>query len=322
MRTSSRLLILVSSMLLLLAPHGLWGQTLYAVVLGNPKYVVGSSTLHSGLYMSRDTGRSWTHLGPENLKGYTMDALDSSRGRILFIAAGNGVHKSTDHGATWRITTGWQMTEVMDVHVDQSDPRFVYAATAFGFWRSTDGGEHWESPRSIVDSIYSYRIDLHAGILLLSGERAIYASTDRGVTWKQSTPMPGPRGVYRLPALRLVPTSEGPHLLSTASDSLRLDRSFAPTIAMNTYAIAGNGRSVYAVGDKGVWEMAASKEKDLSWRDITGNLPNRMVHAATLVGSELLVGTFGEGIFRRSDGKWIPSGLEGSQVWSLEVKGW
>jgi len=310
--------MILSCMMLLLSARVSWGETLYAVVLGNAKYVVGSSTLHSGLFMSRDTGRSWTHLGPENLKGYAMDAVDSSRGRILFIAAGNGVHKSTDHGATWRITTDWRMSEVMDVRVDQSDPRHVYAATAFGFWRSSDGGESWENPSSIARDLYIRRIDMYDDALLLSGEKALYVSSDHGTSWLPSEPIPGPRGLYRIHALRLVATSEGPLLLTVRG---RIDSRFKPRIAMNTYAIAGNSMSAIAAGDNGVWEMLATT-KEPSWRDITGNLPNRAAHALAMVGSELFVGTFGDGVFRRSDGGWIPSGLEGSQVWSLKVKGW
>ncbi|MDB5035836.1 MAG: glycosyl hydrolase, repeat-containing protein [Chlorobi bacterium] len=170
--------------LLAMMPARLAGQTLYATVLGNQKYVVGSSTLHSGLFRSSDTGRTWEHLGPENLKTYSMDAIDSSRGRILYIAAGNGVHRSTDFGRTWKIITGWRMTEVMDLAVDQRDPRTIYAATAFGFWRSTDGGTTWENPAGLLAERYVRAVKIHDGEIAATGSDTLYRSNDRGTTWR------------------------------------------------------------------------------------------------------------------------------------------
>jgi hypothetical protein len=118
-------------------------QTVYAAVWGHPKYVVGSSTLYSGLYRTTDFGETWTHLGPQNLKTFSMDAVDATKGRTLYIAAGNGVHRSLDSGRSWKIVTDWRVTEVLDVAVDQRDPRKVYAGTAHGLWVSGDGGESW-----------------------------------------------------------------------------------------------------------------------------------------------------------------------------------
>jgi photosystem II stability/assembly factor-like uncharacterized protein len=97
-------------------------RTFYAVVWGHPDFVVGSSTLHSGLYRSTDEGRSWAHLGPQNLKAFSMDAVDSLHGRVLYIAAGNGVHRSIDSGRTWKILTDWRITEVLSISVNQKDP--------------------------------------------------------------------------------------------------------------------------------------------------------------------------------------------------------
>ncbi|MEP7219150.1 MAG: hypothetical protein ABI876_09550 [Bacteroidota bacterium] len=176
-------------LLLLMMPARLAGQTLYAAVLGNQNYVVGSSTLHSGLFRSSDTGKTWEHLGPENLKAYSIDAVDSSRGRILYIAAGNGVHRSTDFGGTWKIITGWRMTEVMDLAVDQRDPRTIYAATAFGFWRSTDGGTTWENPPGLLAERYVRGIQVYGATISATGSDSLYQSNDRGITWRATAPI-------------------------------------------------------------------------------------------------------------------------------------
>jgi hypothetical protein len=247
------ILYLLSS-LLIASP--LAAQTIYAVVLGNQKYVVGSSTLHSGLFRSRDLGRTWEHLGPENLKGFSMDAVDSSRGRILYIAAGNGVHRSTDFGATWKIVTDWRMTEVLDVKVDQGDPRWVYAATAWGFWRSSDAGETWENPEGLLQRQYLFELSL------------------------RDNPI-------------------------EAWDKINCDT----TTWQTTYFLS------YDHGKTWTMEHSAC--------DITTgsgpSLDHRIFTTAFAKGTEL-AGTWGAGIFRREGDRWIPSGLEGSQVWRLVVK--
>ena len=85
-------------LLLALSATEAGAQTIYAVVLGNQKFVVGSSTLRSGLFASNDLGLTWRHLGPENLKAFSFDAVDNQQGRTMYIAAGNGVHRSVDSG--------------------------------------------------------------------------------------------------------------------------------------------------------------------------------------------------------------------------------
>jgi hypothetical protein len=196
-------------------------QTVYAAVWGDPRSVVGSSTLNSGLFRSADRGRTWTHLGPQNLKTFSMDAVDSSRGRILFIAAGNGIHRSLDSGRTWRIVTDWRITEVLDVLVDQSNPRRLYAATAFGVRRSSDGGDTWDDATGAASEGY-------ASALLRRGDSIVHVvdpstnmrvprllwSIDHGATWRAE-----PGGVID-PPRRSIDSSAVMTVVAAGADSL------------------------------------------------------------------------------------------------------
>lgn len=185
------LVVALASTLLVIVAHRAPAQTVYACVWGHPDSVVGSSTLGSGLFRSRDLGRSWTHLGPRNLKTFSMEAVDADRGRTLYIGAGNGVHRSVDSGRTWRIVTDWRVAEALDVAVDQRDPRNVFAATAFGFWRSTDGGETWENPEGSLQSVYVFQLHAVDGALraqtrepwVTEGASGFWESADAGATW-------------------------------------------------------------------------------------------------------------------------------------------
>ncbi|HVZ38378.1 MAG TPA: hypothetical protein VHI13_03805 [Candidatus Kapabacteria bacterium] len=307
--------------------------TFYAVVLATPRYTVGASTLQSGLFVSTDNARTWRQLGPRNVKGYSMDAVDSSRGRILFMAAGNGVHRSTDFGATWRVVTDWRMTEVMDVMVDQHDPRWVYAATAFGFWRSGDGGDHWENPSGELHGGYTYRLQtLAAGNeLVVAGENRFFRSTDHGSAWQGLDSFTEPRGILGIVGCtdghcgasnggcRMYATGEGV-MVAAANPGRRTPDRLPGCPRMNVYAmIPAGGTSAYVAGDSGIWLYNACTSR---CEERTANIPNHIAHALVMANDTLVAGTFGDGLFRLAGNSWEQSGLEGAIVWTLRRKEW
>lgn len=321
-----RRLVAISILLAAVAscPSPSTAQTAYAVVLGNQAYVVGSSTLHSGLFRSTDAGGTWEHLGPRNLKAYTMDAVDAERGRVLYIAAGNGVHHSSDAGATWRIITGPGITEVLDVTVDQADPRWIYAATAFGFRRSSDSGTTWERPEGPLSERYVYRIDEleFPGAIYASTDDGVYESLDYGSTWQRKLALPTPRGVYTIHgAAPVVATAEGPVMLDRTMRAM-IAQPGAPVMNVYSAAFDPNGR-VFCSGDRGVWVYSLLGGWT-QWREITGALPERRIHAVAYDAASdvLLAGSWGSGVYGYSNGRWSPAGLPGSQVWDIVVKPW
>gem|GEM_PF-6401940 len=118
---------------------------IFACAIGNDSTgaFMGGSTNGSGLYQSDDTGKTWKHLGWNNIKCYSMDMVQSSNGRILYEATGLGVLRSTDYGEHWKQITDWRISEVMDIAIDQKNPNEIYLATAHGPWRTRDGGKTW-----------------------------------------------------------------------------------------------------------------------------------------------------------------------------------
>lgn len=321
---------LLSALTLCASTRAAAATTIYAVVYGNQKFVVGSSTLHSGLFVSADTARTWTQLGPRNLKAFRMDAVDSSRGRILYIAAGNGVHRSTDYGATWRITTTWRVREVLDVKVDQGDPRFVYAATAFGFWRSSDGGDHWEQPAGALHDRFMYRFDeiRSHGLLRVAVYDAVFESADGGSTWRRMPVAGDPRLPIRAIAMPGLPGASSAWLgmgrapLASVAGGAIEPRDAVVLADSNVYDMAFDGDRLYLAGDKGVSVLTPEGTGAAGVRRLPEVAAGAVPHAIVVVGGTLLAGTYGEGVQRFIDGAWIPSGLQGSQLWSLTAKNW
>ncbi len=83
---------------------------------------MGAENAPSGLVVSPDLGKTWGRLCWPNCRAFDVAVDHSSDGRIVYIAAGNGVLKTENGGAMWRITTGWRVTEVQDVEVTSIEP--------------------------------------------------------------------------------------------------------------------------------------------------------------------------------------------------------
>jgi hypothetical protein len=118
---------------------------IYACAIANDSAgaSLGASSNGSGLYQSDDTGKTWMHLGWDNIKCYSMDMVQSSNGCILYEATGLGILRSVDGGQHWNQITDWRISEAMDVAVNQKNPNEIYIATAHGPWRTRDGGKNW-----------------------------------------------------------------------------------------------------------------------------------------------------------------------------------
>src|SRR5690606_31133119 len=127
-----------------------------------------SSYAGTGVYRSRDGGRTWAHLGLEETHRIGRIVLHPSDTATAWVAAlgalyapgpHRGVYKMTDGGRSWRRTLFVDdTTGVVDLVVDPRDPQTLYAAAwhrlrrawdfteagaGSGLYKSTDGGETW-----------------------------------------------------------------------------------------------------------------------------------------------------------------------------------
>ena len=189
-----------------------------------------SSPWGDGVFKSMDGGRTWVRKGLQETRHISRIQVHPRNPDVAYVAAvGNlwresrerGVYKTVDGGDTWELVLYLdENTGAIDLAMDPSDPNTLFAAmysrrrTSWGFngggqgsgiHRTVDGGASWthlneglpdgELGRIGLDI---FRRDGNLVFATVEGRRdqtGLYASTDRGDTWRKLSSM-NPRPMY------------------------------------------------------------------------------------------------------------------------------
>ncbi len=127
----------------------------------------------NGMYRSSDAGKTWTHLGLDDVQQIGGLAVDPTNPDRIFVAGlghpygpntERGVYRSTNGGKTWeKVLYKDENTGAVQVAIDPKDPNIVYADMWAGRQGPWENGA-WNGPES-----------------------GLYKSTDGGTTWKKLT---------------------------------------------------------------------------------------------------------------------------------------
>ena len=150
-----------------------------AVAPSNPNTIyVGSGeglqrpdlSVGDGMYKSTDAGKTWTHLGLQDIQQIGGLAIDPKNENKVFVAAlghpygpntERGIYRTTDGGQTWKkVLYIDENTGAIQVTVDPNNSDIVFAdmwagrqgpwengawnGKESGLFKSTDGGETWK----------------------------------------------------------------------------------------------------------------------------------------------------------------------------------
>ncbi len=105
----------------------------------------------AGVYVSDDTGASWTKDGnglPPKTDAYALLELTSgvpgSLGPTLYVGTSAGIYARANGTATWKAAnTGLPTGTVYSLATYFAAPGLLYAGTGQTVYTSTDGGQHW-----------------------------------------------------------------------------------------------------------------------------------------------------------------------------------
>jgi len=307
-------------------------STVYASIVATKLFVVGAANPRTGLHYQHPSADTvWQHTGPNNIRAFGCAVHPGSQQRVLYIAAGNGLHKSTDGGASWKITTGWNITEVQSVSPDPRDPLRVYIGTPYGVYRTTDGCATWKEcsnglgARFVSQVVASSLVDRE---VYCATEDGAYLSRDGADTWtRMGLTVGGVRTIAqhpRNPQVLAVGTEDHGIYMSTNAGRWWTRRE-AGVDHLTFYAISFDPNApdtMYAGGY--VTGIYKSIDAGQSWKRMNRGL-NVLTFRSLAVdprnSQRVYAGAYWGGVYRSENGgsDWTPLGPPDSQVWTLFI---
>ncbi|NND70535.1 MAG: hypothetical protein HKN43_03050 [Rhodothermales bacterium] len=273
-------------------------KRVYAAVLENSGYIVGDANAKSGMYVRSSTAE-WHRLGWPNIRAFGLHVTEP---RTL-MAAGNGLLRSNDGGESWRVTTDWRVTEVLDVDVSPDNRDTVLIATAHGIHISHDDCSSWMRIAMPEDQrfVQAVRYDItNSNVIVAAAEAGILRSDDGGASWRCVDARAGAiRSVRQCSDRTGVwwAVSATGEILRSANDGVKWTPA-GPDHSMPLYSIHVDSDLVVASGY--LCGAIISTDRGESWKIV--QFPDDRMSGHAIVTSpdspdDVLIGTTGNGLY-------------------------
>jgi photosystem II stability/assembly factor-like uncharacterized protein len=306
-------------------------STIYAVTLSTGYGVTGMAMPLSAMFYKTFADTSWQYKGRPNNRIFGFDFYYPARGKIIALATHTGVHQSLDWGKSWKVTTGWRITEVNSVAFDPRNPDILYCSSPYGFYKTVDGGKNWVKYITGLNSIdaqfvSSFIIDhSNPDVIYCTTEDVVYQSADAGESWHKL----GLR-VKRIRSIAQHPTDANILAVATENNGFYFsldggkvwEKRDTGVMHSTFYRITfdpTNPDFVYAVGfQTGIYKSVDGGEKWNHYFKGLDALDFRTIAVDPNNGSRLIAGSIGKGVYQSEDGgaSWrfigIPDGYVGA----------
>lgn len=304
------------------------GRETYVAVFLVRGSVAGANRGEYGIFR-RLSDTTWERLSRSNVISFGLERSSGAVGQRLYLAAGNGLHRSTDGGKSWKILTSWETMEIMHALADPIDPTRLYVGTPWGVYRSTDDGSSWHATMAGMGRWYISDMAMdprHSRTIYASSEDDLYRSTDGGDLWNPLGTGAAPVNVF---ALR--PGDPSWIIAGFEDGGVRLTKDGAEVWSATTglegasvYALSysADGSTAYAAGwQTGLWISHDAGEHWVRLWESPGIESIFCITVDPIDEDRLLVGTDGQGVFETTDGgqSWKAVGLNGGKIKDIKI---
>ncbi|HMD69914.1 MAG TPA: hypothetical protein VKF41_01150 [Bryobacteraceae bacterium] len=315
--------------LLAVWPLPVLGQyTLYTCGTSSKDYVVGATLPASGIFL-KPAGGQWRHAGfnHPSITAFDFDPRDPS---VVYAAAGNGLLRIFAGGERWKILTGSEVTELLDVALDRNEPGAIYFAHTAGIQVSRDSGATWRDAASGLRRKYTaaLRVDSRrAGFLLAGTEQGIFRSEDGGRSWR----LAGAAGIQVLhieqsphdPCYWLAAT-EGGGLFDSTDCGVAFENNGNLGVGRNLYDIAFDPASPNRIAVAG-WGVgvAVTEDRGKTWQPRNSGLPATTVWSVAFDPAQpgrMYASVHQDAVYVSPDNgrTWSKDGLAGSSIFRMK----
>jgi photosystem II stability/assembly factor-like uncharacterized protein len=317
------------ALLLAMWPIPVFAQyVLYACGSSTKDYVVGAKLPASGIFVRSATGE-WRHAGFNHpfISAFDFDPHDPS---VVYAAAGNGLLHVSEKGERWKILTGSDVTELLDVAVDRNRRGTIYFAHTAGIQVSHDSGATWSDASAGLRRKYTpaLRVDSRrAGVLLAGTEQGVFRSEDGGASWK----LAGAAGIQVLHIEQSphdpcfwIATTEGSGLFASTDCGASFESNGNLGVGRNLYDVAFDPSSPNHIAVAG-WGLgvAISENGGKTWKTRNSGLPTTNVWSVAFDparAGRLYTSVHEEAVYVSIDNgeSWRKDGLAGSSIFRMK----
>lgn len=309
------------------SPEGV-SRRLFAAVFLVRGSVAGGNVGSYGVLVRNGEDTTWTKLTKSNVISFGLGYFENESLRRHYLAAGNGLHRSTDGGKTWRILTSWTTEEILCVVPDPVDSAVIYVGTPLGVFKTGDDGNTWVRMMKGLKKWFIQRIIMDSRdrrTLYAASEDDLYKTTDAGEHWvAMDAGATSPLALMQNPdrPAEFVAGFDDGGIRYTVDDG-RTWKASRDLAHASIYALRAStdGKDLYAGGwQTGLWR---SENGGATWSHVWSDPACEAVYSIHVDPADpghLLVGSAGAGVFESHDRgvSWKHAGLSGAQVKQIE----
>ncbi len=272
----------------------------------------------AGTARTTDGGKNWIRT-PCNCTAQAM-ALDPQNQNVLYLAATEGILKSTNGGFSWRSTPLPNVAGVFpnSIAINSFDSGVLLAGTLVGLLRSSNAGSFWKFVATGPGGAQAFHLaigDSRPGLIFASAPLVLYRSASGGNVWEAVSRFPGQFSVWDtavhpansnlIAAIGWLRNNQSRIALSTDAGKTWIFRSLN---VGNPYSIAFDpiDTSTIYVGAGGSYAMTKSTDFGRTWSFINKGLSGVGLVSVIAIDSKntkrVFIGTNANKIFGSEDG--------------------
>jgi photosystem II stability/assembly factor-like uncharacterized protein len=181
--------------------EGMRGKSVRGLVQSVKDTNVLAAAARSGIYYSKDRGKTWERITPTNdpeLKGFHSVAMDPRDPNIIYVGTHHLPWKTTDCGQNWKLAGSKEAgmiddSDIFAIHIDELNPDVVLMSACSGIYRSHDAGARWNKiqgiPYTSRRTHVIYQHPTKPEVVFAGTTEGLWLSTDNGKpeSWRRMT---------------------------------------------------------------------------------------------------------------------------------------